>query len=402
MIVGIPRETYPDERRVALVPGLLPHLAEMGLEVTLESGAGRPAGFPDSEYQENGGRVAFQRVEVFASADILLQVRGLGSNPDLGRADLGLLRPGQVLLGFLNPLGAPEAMLELAQRGVTALALELLPRISRAQPMDALTSMAMVAGYKAVLLAAATLPRLFPMMVTAAGTITPAHVFVVGAGVAGLQAIATARRLGAVVEAYDVRPAAKQEVESLGARFVELALEAADSGGAGEYAQAMNEDFYRRQREMMDRVVAGSDVVITTAAVPGKKAPLLITGEMVKKMRPGSVIVDLAAESEGNCELTRPGETVNAGGVTILGPVNLASTVPFHASQMYARNLVALLRVLVKDGRLDIDVADPIIRDTLVTHQGKVSSQRVREILDPQGSGPAGNPPQASTVVDHP
>ena len=391
MIIGVPRETYPDERRVALVPGLLTQLQTLGLEVILESGAGLQAGFPDAEYQDQGGRVAFQRAEVFALADILLQVRGLGANPGPGPADLAMLRSGQALLGFFNPLGAPGAMVELARRGVTVLALELLPRISRAQPMDALTSMAVVAGYKAVLLAADALPRMFPMMVTAAGTITPARVFVVGAGVAGLQAIATARRLGAVVEAYDVRLAAKQEVESLGAKFVELALEGADAGGAGEYAAAMNEDFYRRQREMMARVVAASDVVITTAAVPGKKAPLLVTGDMVQKMRPGSVIVDLAAESEGNCELTRPGATVKADGVTILGPVNLPSTIPFHASQMYARNLVAFLRVLVKDGQLEIDLEDPIIRDTLVTHQGEVFSQRVRDMLTPPGVDPAAN-----------
>lgn len=388
MIIGVPRESFPDERRVALVPGLLPQLKTLGLEVIVESGAGVPAGFPDSEYLDQGGQVACQRAEVYARSDILLQVRWMVTNPVPGS---GMLRSGQVLLGLFNPLGTPESMLELAQRGVTVLALDLLPRISRAQPMDALTSMAMVAGYKAVLLAADALPRMFPMMVTAAGTITPAHVFVVGAGVAGLQAIATARRLGGVVEAYDVRPAAKQEVESLGARFVDLPLAGIDAGGAGEYAQAMDEDFYRRQREMMARVVASSDVVITTAAVPGMRAPLLITGEMVQKMRLGSVIVDLAAESGGNCELTRPGEPVTGYGVTVLGPVNLPSTIPFHASQMYARNLVAFLGVLVKEGQLAIDLEDPIIRDTLVTHRGEVFSQRVRERLTPQGFEPDAN-----------
>ena len=388
MIIGVPRETYPAERRVALVPAVVPSLVRAGLEVLVEQGAGSSAGFPDTAYEEQGARLVSERLQLFASAKVLLQVRGLGANPDAGRADLEMLGPEHIVLGLLNPLGAPQTMQELAGRGVAAFALELVPRISRAQPMDALTAMATIGGYKAVLLAANALPKMFPMMMTAAGTITPARTFVMGAGVAGLQAIATARRLGAVVQAYDVRPAVKEQVESLGGRFVEIPLEE-ETETAGGYARAMDEEFYRRQREMMLRVVAESDVVITTAAVPGKKAPVLLTEEMVREMRPGSVILDLAAEGGGNCELTCPGETVEAYGVTILGPVNLPSTIPFHASQMYSKTLAAFLLNLVKDGQLDLNLEDPIIRDTLVTHQREVVNQQVRELLGLPTSAPA-------------
>lgn len=381
MIVGVPKETYPGEKRVALVPASLPTLAQMGLEVVVERGAGEGAGFPDNQYEEKGARLVEGRAPVFDSADVILQVRGLGANPEAGRADLEHLREGQVVIGFLEPLTALEEARALAERGVTAFALELMPRITRAQYMDALSSMATIAGYKAVLLAANTLPRLFPMLMTAAGTITPARVFVVGVGVAGLQAIATARRLGAVVQAYDVRPAVKEQVQSLGARFVELPLEARDTEAAGGYARAMDEEFYRRQRELMARVVAESDVVITTALVPGKRAPVLVTEEMVKGMAPGSVIVDLAAERGGNCELTRPGETVQAYGVTIIGPVNVPSTVPHHASQLYSRNLANFLRLLVKDGQVSLDLEDEVLRETLLTHKGQVVHPRVRELM---------------------
>jgi NAD(P) transhydrogenase subunit alpha len=381
MIIGVPVETYPLEQRVALVPALIPTLAKMGLEILVEQGAGEKAGFPDKAYEEQGARITPSRTELFSSANILLQVRGLGANPDAGYADLDLFRSGQVVVGLLNPLGAPEAARELAGRGVTAFALELLPRISRAQPMDALSSMATVAGYKAVLLAAGALNKMFPMMITAAGTITQAKEFVVGAGVAGLQAIATSRRLGAVVQAYDIRPAVKEQVQSLGAKFVELGLETKEAETAGGYAKAMDEEFYRRQREKMMQVVAENDVVITTAAVPGKKAPILITEEMVKKMRPGSVIVDLAAEGGGNCELTRPGETIEIHGVTIMGPINLPSTIPYHASQMYARNITAFLQNLMSNSNPRLNLEDQIIRDTLLTHQGEVVNPQVRELL---------------------
>ncbi|MFQ5816726.1 MAG: Re/Si-specific NAD(P)(+) transhydrogenase subunit alpha [Terriglobia bacterium] len=381
MIVGVAVECYPQERRVALVPAVVPTLAKAGLEVLVEPGAGQSAGFPDAAYQLQGARLAPNRTQLFSSADVLLQVRGLGGNPDAAPTELASLHAGQVVVGLLNPLGAPEAVRGLAGRGITAFALELLPRISRAQPMDALTSMATIAGYKAALLAAGALKKMYPMMITAAGTITPARVFVVGAGVAGLQAIATSRRLGAVVRAYDVRPAVKEEVESLGAKFLELGLETEEAEAAGGYARAMDEEFYRRQRELMTQAVAESDVVITTAAIPGKKSPILITAEAVEKMRLGSVIIDLAAEGGGNCELTQPGETVEAHGVTILGPLNLPATVPYHASQMYAKNVTAFLLNLVEDGELRLNLDDPIIRDALLTHQGEVVNPQVRALL---------------------
>ena len=381
MIIGAPSESYPGERRVALVPAVVPGLLKAGLEVLVERGAGSGAGFPDAAYAAQGARVAAGRAELFSQAGLVVVVRGLGANPDAGRADLELLQTGQIAVGFFDPLGAPEAARELARRGVTAFSLELLPRISRAQPMDALTSMATVAGYKAVLLAAATLPRFFPMMITAAGTVTPARVLVIGAGVNGLQAIATARRLGAVVSGYDLRPAVKEQVESLGARFLELELETEDAEAAGGYAREMDEAFYQRQRELMGAAVADSDVVITTATVPGAKAPVLITEAMVRGMSPGSLIVDLAAETGGNCELTRAGETLEAHGVVILGPVNLAATVPYHASQMYARNVAAFLQHIVKDGEVALDMDDQITRETLLTHGGEVVSPRVRERL---------------------
>ena len=387
MIVGVPVETYPAERRVALVPSVAADLAKAGLEVVVQSGAGEKAGFPDDAYQKVKVRLVSDRTQLFSLADVLLQVNPLDAHPGAGD-DLELLRQGQIVLGLLNPFGAPQTAQKLAQRGVTAFALELLPRIGRAQPMDALTSMATIAGYKAVLVAAGKLNKMYPLMMTAAGTIRPSRVFVIGAGVAGLQAIATARRLGALVQAYDVRPAVKEQVESLGAKFVELELKTEGSEGSGGYAEAMDEDFYRRQREMMARVVAESDVVITTAAVAGRKAPMLITEEAVQGMHPGSVIVDLAAEGGGNCELTRPGERVEYNGVTILGPTDLPSTVAHHASQMYAKNVSAFLHNLVKEGQLDLNLEDEIIRDTLLTHQGEVINPQVRELLAQPTSAP--------------
>lgn len=381
LIVGVPRETYPGEHRVALVPAALAPLLKAGLQVLVESGAGLAAGFPDAAYQDNGARIATQRDEVFAQADVILQVRAAGANPVEGAADIPRMRAGQVLAAFCDPLSAPTIMSDLAQRGVGCLAMELVPRITRAQSMDALSSMATIAGYKAALIAANALPRMFPMLMTAAGTVAPAKVFVVGAGVAGLQAIATARRLGAVVQAYDVRPAVKDEVRSVGAKFVELPLDVKHVEQEGGYAKAMDESFYHRQREMMLQVVAGSDVVIPTAAVPGKPAPKLITAEMVRAMSPGSVIVDVAAERGGNCELTRPGETVVEHGVTIIGPVNLPATIPFHASQMYSKNISTLLLSIVKKGQLHLDLGDEIIRETLVTREHEVIHPKVRDLL---------------------
>jgi NAD(P) transhydrogenase subunit alpha len=387
MLLGVPKETFPGEARVALVPAVFAPLKKAGCEILLQAGAGAAAGYPDAAFAEKGGRIAASREEVFREADVILQVRAYGANPEEGRSDLALMRRGQVIIGTFEPLTAGEAVREVAATGATLFAMELIPRITRAQSMDILSSMATIAGYKAVLLAASALPKMFPMMMTAAGTITPAKVFVVGAGVAGLQAIASARKLGAIVEAYDVRPAVKEQIESLGARFLELPIEAADSEDKGGYARAQDESFYRRQREMMARVVAASDVVITTAAVPGRKAPLLVTADMVAGMAPGSVIVDLAAERGGNCELTRPGETVVEKGVSILGPVNVPATVPFHASQMYAKNITTFLQLLIKDGQLRIDRDDEIVRETLVTHGGEVENAKVRETLAPAGAG---------------
>ncbi len=381
MIVGVPRESYPGERRVALVPAVIANLAKAGLEVVVEAGAGVEAGFPDADYVAKGAKVLADRAEVFRLADIVVQVLCHGSNDATGKADLPLLRRGQVLIGFLRPLGTIETIEEVAATGVTSFSVELMPRSTRAQSMDALSSMGTICGYKAALVAADALPRLFPMMTTAAGTITPARVFIIGAGVAGLQAIATARRLGAVVSAYDMRPAAKEQVQSLGGRFVELPIEAKDAQDAGGYARAQDESFYSRQRELLGRVVAESDVVITAAVIPGKISPVLVTKEMVAAMAPGSVIVDLAAERGGNCELTKSGERIVEHGVTIIGWFNLATAVPYHASQMYARNVSAFLLYLVKDGKIRLDAEDEIIHSTLLTQGGEIVNARVREFF---------------------
>ena len=366
---------------MALVPMVIPNLATAGLEVVIEAGAGVAAGYPDAAYTEKGGKILAGRSAVFGAADIVTQVLCYGSNDRTGKADLPLLRREQVLIGFLRPLGSGDVLREIAATGVTSFAIELMPRTTRAQSMDALSSMGTVCGYKAVLIAADKLPKLFPMLTTAAGTITPAGVLIIGAGVAGLQAIATARRLGAVVSAYDLRPASKEQVQSLGGRFVELPIEAADAQDARGYARAQDDTFYARQRELLGRVVIESDVVITAAVIPGKQSPVLVTREMVQGMPPGSVIVDLASERGGNCELTRPGEEIMESGVTIIGRINLASSVPYHASQMYARNLSAFLLHLIKDGKLRLDVEDEIIRETLVTRAGEVVNQRVREFF---------------------
>jgi NAD(P) transhydrogenase subunit alpha len=379
--VGVVAECFPNERRVAIVPAAAALLAKSGAQYLIEAGAGAPAGFPDAEYIDKGFRVTNDRAEVFAAADVIVQVRCLGANPEAGACDTRLLRPGQVLIGFGDPLTAPDAARQLAEQGVSFLAMELMPRITRAQSMDALSSMATISGYKAALMAASALPRMMPMLMTAAGTITPARVLVIGAGVAGLQAIATSRRLGAIVSGYDVRPAAKEQVESLGARFVILDLETSGAEDKGGYAKALGEDFYARQRKLLGDVLAEQNVVITTAAVPGKKAPVLITRDMVQRMAPGSLIVDLAAERGGNCEVTQPGEEIEESGVSVFGPLNLPSTVPYHASQMYARNVSTLLKYLIKDGAIALDRSDQIVSETLVTHGGEVVHPRVRELM---------------------
>ncbi len=380
LTIGIPRETFPGERRVAITPRHCDAVAKFGSDVVVERSAGIEAGFTDDQYEAHGARAA-GRAEVFQSADVIVQVRCLGANPEEGRADLPLLRRGQTLIGFGEPLTAIREDSDLAAAGVSFFAMELVPRITRAQSMDALSSMATIAGYKAVLLAADSLPRLFPMLTTAAGTIPPARVLVIGAGVAGLQAIATARRLGAVVSAYDVRAAVKEQIESLGAHFVNITLDGVRAEGEGGYARALDDQAIRRQREQMAAVLKEHDVVITTAAVPGKKAPLLISREMVHVLAPGSVIVDLAAERGGNCELTKVGETVMERGVTILGPANLASTVPHDASQMYGRNIATFLKNLVKDGQLTFDLEDEITRESLVTRNGEIVHPKVQALL---------------------
>jgi H+-translocating NAD(P) transhydrogenase subunit alpha len=379
VILGVPRESYPGERRVALVPTVIPNLTKAGLEVVMEAGAGVEAGYPDDEYSAKGVKILPERADVFRVADTIVQVLCYGSNDRTGKADLPHFHPNQTLVGFLRPLGVLETIQDIAARGITSFSVELMPRTTRAQSMDALSSMATISGYKAVVVAADTLPRIFPMLTTAAGTIMPGHVLVIGAGVAGLQAIATARRLGAVVYAYDLRPAVKEQVQSLGARFVELPIEADDAQDARGYARAQDETFYSRQRELLGRAVAESDVVITAAVIPGKISPVLVTKEMVARMAPGSVIVDLAAERGGNCELTRGGETAVENGVSIIGKYNLASTVPYHASQLYARNITAFLLYLVKDGKLQLNLQDEIVRETLVTQGGEVVNARLRE-----------------------
>jgi NAD(P) transhydrogenase subunit alpha len=378
--LGTPRETFPQERRVALIPRQCEVLKKAGLEVIIEQSAGVAAGFPDEMYVARGARIG-SREDVFREADVIAQVRCLGANPEIGRSDIPLMRPGQTLIGFGEPLTALRECSDLAAAGVSLLALELIPRITRAQSMDALSSMATIAGYRAVLLGASQLPKMFPMLMTAAGTITPAKVFVLGAGVAGLQAIATARRLGAVVCAYDVRPAVKEQVESVGAKFIVLDVDAKASEDKGGYAKAMDEEFYRRQRELLTEILREQDVVITTAAVPGRKSPILITAEMASAMPPGSVIVDIAAERGGNCELTVPGETVVHNNVTILGPLNIPSMIPNHASQMLSANITAVAKLLLREGNISLNLEDEIIRESLVTHEGKVVHPRVAELL---------------------
>lgn len=396
MNIGVVKETRAGERRVALVPSAIPILTKAGHQVVIQAGAGAAAGFPDGAYAEHGARIAPERSDVFTAAEAVVQVLCYSSANAAGRADLAALRRGQVLAGMMDPLASPETVREIAAAGATAFAMELMPRITRAQGMDALSAMATVGGYKAVLLAADALPRMFPMLTTAAGTITPARVFVIGAGVMGLQAIATARRLGATVSAYDVRPAARDEVISVGGRFVELPLETAGAQDARGYARAQDEAFYRRQRELLAQTVAQSDVVITTAAVPGKRAPVLVTAEMVAAMAPGSVIVDCAADHGGNCESSRPGETAQAGGVTVIAPLQLPGLVPTHASQLYARTLAAFLLHIGAGKELKIDPADEIVRETLVARDGEVVQPRVREAL---GLPPLPAPAAAPTRV---
>ncbi|MCS7209753.1 MAG: NAD(P) transhydrogenase subunit alpha [Fimbriimonadales bacterium] len=381
MKLGVLQETYPDERRVALIPALVPHYAKLGFEVLVQSGAGIGAFHTDAAYQTAGATVLPTRTAVLEQADVILTVRTAGANPNF-EADLPHLRAGQIWVGFMEPLFRPQGVAQLAERGATAFAMELIPRITRAQSMDALSSMATVAGYKAVLLAANLLPSMFPLLMSAAGTVSPARVFVIGAGVAGLQAMATAKRLGAAVSGYDVRPATREQVESVGAKFIEIPLEIAEAETAGGYARALEEETLRRQQDLLGEHLVQHEVIISTAAVPGKRAPMLIPRRVVEAMPAGSVIIDLAAEWGGNCELTQPGKTVQHGGVTIVGAVNLPSTVPVDASMLYSRNLYHLITHLQKVGALPEpkpDIEDEIARETLVALNGRIVHPRVAQ-----------------------
>jgi len=379
MKIAVAKEIEVGERRVALVPDIVARMVKQGLEVQVEAGAGERAFFSDAAYEAAGAKIISDPIALWGEADILLKV-GLPQEREDGRLEVDLLREGAVLIGFLNPLGQPALAQHLAERRITAFSMEMIPRSTRAQSMDALSSQASIAGYKAVLIAAAALPKYFPMLTTAAGTIAPAKVFVMGAGVAGLQAIATARRLGAVVEAFDIRPTVKEEVQSLGAKFVEVQLNE-ETAAAGGYAKEISEASKQRTQEVVTEHIKQSDVVITTAQVPGKKAPLLVTEEMVAQMKPGSVIVDIAAEQGGNCACTEPGKDVQRNGVTIIGSINLPSSMPVHASQLYAKNLTTLIQLMVKDNALQLNFDDDIIDAACVTHAGEIRNQRVRDAL---------------------
>lgn len=381
MQVGVVKELTPGERRVAIVPKSIETLRKAGLKVVAEHDCGVESGFSNQAYLDAGAEIVSTRELVYQS-DVVLQVRGCGAQGDHASVDRLLLKPGQTLIAMLDPLGEPAKIREFATSGANLFSLELIPRITRAQSMDILSSQATIAGYRAVLLAATELPKLFPMMMTAAGTLTAAKVFVIGVGVAGLQAIATARKLGAVVQAYDVRPACREQVESLGGKFVQLQLDNNASEDKGGYAKAMDEEFYTKQRELLTSVVKVSDVVITTAAIPGKKSPVLVTEDAVQQMAPGSVIVDLGAERGGNCELTRANQRIISHGVTILGPTNISSEIPNHASQMFSNNVTKFLLNMIKSGSLDLNLDDEIIRETLVASNGQITNPRISSLLD--------------------
>jgi NAD(P) transhydrogenase subunit alpha len=370
MIIAVPKEVAPGERRVALVPESVNRLTKAGNRVVIESGAGEAAGFGDGAYSAVGAEIGRDRGAVLSGGEMVLMVK------PIGEGEIASLPRGVVAIGMLRPLTSGAYMKQIAEQGVRAIAMELVPRITRAQKMDTLSSQATAAGYKAVLLAAAQHGKFFPMLMTAAGTVPPARVLVLGAGVAGLQAIATARRLGAVVQGFDIRPAVKEQVESLGAQWVGLELKEAE--GSGGYAQEVSEETKRREHEHLHKLVADADVVITTAQIPGRPAPVLITRDMVDAMRQGAIIVDLAAESGGNCELTKPDQDVRHNGVSILGPTDLAAGTQIHASQMYSRNIEALVQHIVKDGALNLDTSDEIMRECLVTDGGAIVHPRVK------------------------
>jgi NAD(P) transhydrogenase subunit alpha len=374
MKIALVKEIEVGENRVALIPDTVARLVKQGLEIWVENGAGEASFFSDRTYEEAGATLISDPGKLWGEADVILKV-GIPKDDEINQ-----MRESSTLISFLSPLGKPEVAQKLANRKVTAFSMELIPRTSRAQSMDALSSQAGVAGYKAVLIAAAALPKFFPMLTTAAGTIKPSKVFILGAGVAGLQAIATARRLGAMVEAFDIRPAVKEEVQSLGAKFVEVDLQE-DTVAEGGYAKEVSDAAKQRTQEVIAEHVKQADVVITTAQVPGKKAPVLVTEEMVEQMSPGSVIVDLAAEQGGNCAVTEAGKDIVRHGVTVIGPINVPASMPTHASQMYAKNISTLLQYLVKEGQLQLNFEDDIVDSTCITHAGEIRNQRVKDAL---------------------
>lgn len=380
LILGIPCETHPEERMVSLVPQNVAALKELGVEVLIENNAGIKAGFNNQQYEDAGASILTSRTEIFNSANIIAQVRGPSKNPESGQKDIANLGDTHIIIGFLHPHFSINEMHQIAQKGTTSIAMELIPRITKAQNMDALSSLANLAGYKSVLLAASVMPKIFPLMMTASGTIRPAKILVLGAGVAGLQAIATAKRLGALVTGYDIRPAVKEQVESLGAKFLEDDFKNTEVETDSGYAKEMSDDFYANQQKLLLRAIAETDAVITTAAIPGKKAPILITSEMVSNMKAGSVIVDLAAETGGNCELTEINQTVNHNGVSIVGTTNLHSTLPTDASQVYSNNISNLVSYIVKNNDSEIKIEDPILKEVVVTHKGNIVHPVIKEL----------------------
>ncbi len=383
IIVGVPNEYFIEEHMVAATPASVAQLIKIGLDVIIEQGAGEKSGFPDKEYEKSGASIVKTRKDIFSKANIVTQVNPPADDIHTKESSLSLLTNNQVIIGFLNPLIELTNITELASKGVTAISMEMVPRITRAQNMDALSSMANLAGYKAVILAANYLPHIFPLMMTAAGTIRPAIVLVLGAGVAGLQAIATAKRLGAIVYGYDIRPIVKEQVESLGARFLETVPdETNDTETKDGYAQSMSEDFYSKQRKLLTNIAKETDVIITTAAIPGKKAPVLINKEMVELMPEGSVIVDLAAANGGNCELTKANEIINEHNVTIIGTTKIQSAVPKDASQMYSQNITNILLEIIKDGAINIDMENPIISNIIITKDGDIVNSRIQQLIE--------------------
>ena len=380
LILGIPCETHPEERMVSLVPQNVAALKELGVEVLIENNAGIKAGFNNQQYEDAGASILTSRTEIFNSANLIAQVRGPSKNPESGQKDIANLGDTHIIIGFLHPHFSINEMHQIAQKGTTSIAMELIPRITKAQNMDALSSLANLAGYKSVLLAVSVMPKIFPLMMTASGTIRPAKILVLGAGVAGLQAIATAKRLGALVTGYDIRPAVKEQVESLGAKFLEDDFKNTEVETDSGYAKEMSDDFYANQQKLLLRAIAETDAVITTAAIPGKKAPILITSEMVSNMKAGSVIVDLAAETGGNCELTEINQTVNHNGVSIVGTTNLHSTLPTDASQVYSNNISNLVSYIVKNNDSEIKIEDPILKEVVVTHKGNIVHPVIKEL----------------------